>query len=42
MYDPDLHLFLTDDEILARDRLQRIVHRLRRVADGPVISPDLP
>ena len=38
MYDPDLHLFITDDEILARRNLDRMVQTLRRESHQPVLG----
>lgn len=40
MADHDLHLFINDDEILARKNLHRMVHTLRRESVAPVIAPD--
>ncbi len=40
MYDPDLHLFVNDDEILGRLHLPRMVHTLRREGTGAVLAPN--
>ncbi|MBN1943159.1 MAG: hypothetical protein JW849_07680 [Phycisphaerae bacterium] len=40
MYDPDLHLFLDDSEILTRIHLPRLTQTLRRESLEPVLRPD--
>ena len=40
MYDPDLHLFASDDEVSLANRLHRMVHSVRRESLGPVLAPD--
>jgi len=40
MHDLDLHLFLDDDEILARERLYRMTQTLRKEAEAPVLAAD--
>ncbi len=40
MHDPDLHLFLTDDEILARRDMPRMVQTLQRSFTEPVLAPN--
>ena len=39
-YDPDLHLFITDDEIFAIKHLRPMVQTLRKETMGPVLRPD--
>jgi len=38
MYDPQLHLFLNDDEIVVRDRLYRMTQPLRKETAEPVLA----
>ena len=38
MYEPDLHLFINDDEILGRTGLSRMVQTLRRESAAPVLA----
>ena len=38
MRDPDLYLFLDDDEILARNDLPRLMHTVRRESAEPVLQ----
>ncbi len=40
MYDPDLHLFINDDELMARQGFIRMVQTLRREATVPVLAAD--
>jgi hypothetical protein len=40
MYDPDLHLFITDDEIFAIRHLKPMVQTWRKDEIGPVLLPD--
>jgi len=39
MYDPDLHLFINDDEISFRQDMYRMVQKPRREAVGPLFTP---
>ncbi len=38
MYDPDLHLFGSDDEIVIRERLYRMTQTVRKETAGPVLA----
>ena len=40
MHDPDLHLFVNDDTILARRDMPRLVQTLRRETAAPVLAPE--
>ena len=40
MYDPDLHIFATDDDILCCYGLQRMWHTVRKEFTKPVYTPD--
>jgi len=40
MYDPDLHLFITDDEIFAIRAMKPMVQTWRKEGIGPVLRPD--
>lgn len=42
MFDPDLHLFLDDSEILTRIHLPRVTQTVRRESSDPVLVADSP
>jgi hypothetical protein len=40
MFDPDLHLFVNEEEISLKQRMYRMIHPVRREEFDPVLSPN--